>query len=61
MQSKRNKKTMKKYIIVLGLFTPTLLFGQIDRSIRPQPSPAPTININITICITVGARQIVTI
>lgn len=36
---------MKKYIIALGFFVPTLLFGQIDRSIRPQAAPAPTINI----------------
>ncbi len=36
---------MKKYIIALGLFVPTLLFGQIDRSIRPQAAPAPAINI----------------
>ncbi|MCH2225483.1 MAG: insulinase family protein [Crocinitomicaceae bacterium] len=37
---------MKKYIIALGLLAPTVLFGQIDRSIRPEASPAPTININ---------------
>lgn len=37
---------MKKYIIALGLFVPTLLFGQLDRSIRPEAAPAPTININ---------------
>lgn len=36
---------MKKYIIALGIFAPTLLFGQIDRSIRPEAAPAPTINI----------------
>ena len=36
---------MKKYIIALGCFVPTLLFGQIDRSIRPEAAPAPTINI----------------
>lgn len=36
---------MKKYIIALGLIAPTLLFGQIDRSIRPEAAPAPTINI----------------
>lgn len=36
---------MKKYIIALGLFVPTILFGQIDRSIRPEAAPAPTINI----------------
>jgi zinc protease len=36
---------MKKYIIALGLFVPTLLFGQIDRSVRPEAAPAPTINI----------------
>lgn len=36
---------MKKYIIAIGLFVPTILFGQIDRSIRPEAAPAPTINI----------------
>lgn len=36
---------MKHYIIALGLFVPTFLFGQIDRSIRPEAAPAPTINI----------------
>ncbi|MDG1332607.1 MAG: pitrilysin family protein [Crocinitomicaceae bacterium] len=36
---------MKKYIIAIGLFVPTLLFGQIDRSVRPEAAPAPTINI----------------
>ncbi len=36
---------MKKYIIAIGLFVPTILFGQIDRSVRPEAAPAPTINI----------------
>ncbi|MFK7784129.1 MAG: insulinase family protein [Crocinitomicaceae bacterium] len=36
---------MKNYILALGLFVPTLLFGQLDRSIRPEGAPAPTINI----------------
>ncbi len=36
---------MRKYILTLGLLIPTLLFGQIDRSIRPKAAPAPTINI----------------
>jgi zinc protease len=36
---------MKKIIIIAGLFLPTLLFGQLDRSQRPQPGNAPTINI----------------
>lgn len=36
---------MKKYIVAIGLFVPTLLFGQLDRSIRPEAAPAPTINI----------------
>jgi zinc protease len=36
---------MKKYILTLGLLVPTLLFGQIDRSIRPTAAAAPIINI----------------
>jgi len=36
---------MRKYILTIGLLLPTLLFGQIDRSIRPAAAPAPTINI----------------
>jgi len=36
---------MKKYIIAIGLIAPTFLFGQIDRSVRPEAAPAPTINI----------------
>ena len=36
---------MKNYILTLGLILPTVLFGQIDRSIRPEAAPAPTINI----------------
>ena len=37
---------MKNYILTLALILPTVLFGQIDRSIRPEAAPAPTININ---------------
>lgn len=37
--------TMKKYILSLGLIVPTLLFGQIDRSIKPKAAEAPIINI----------------
>lgn len=36
---------MKKSIILLGLILPTLSFGQIDRSIRPEAAEAPVINI----------------
>lgn len=36
---------MKKLIIAVGLLAPTMLFGQLDRSIRPQAGPAPQINI----------------
>ena len=36
---------MKKYILSIGLILPTLLFGQIDRSIRPEAAEAPIINI----------------
>ncbi len=36
---------MKKLIIIAGFILPTLLFGQLDRSIRPTPAKAPTINI----------------
>ncbi|MFT5777344.1 MAG: zinc protease [Crocinitomicaceae bacterium] len=36
---------MRKYILTLGLLLPTLLFGQIDRSIRPTAAAAPIINI----------------
>ena len=36
---------MKKYIIALGILVPTLGFGQLDRSIRPEAGPAPQINI----------------
>lgn len=37
---------MKKYIVAIALLAPTLLFGQLDRSIRPTAAPAPTINIS---------------
>lgn len=36
---------MKKLIIALGIIAPSLLFGQIDRSIVPSPGKAPEINI----------------
>lgn len=36
---------MKKYIIALGILVPTLGFGQLDRSARPEAGPAPQINI----------------
>jgi predicted Zn-dependent peptidase len=36
---------MKKYIILTGLLLPAVLFGQLDRSIKPAPAKAPTINI----------------
>ena len=36
---------MKKYIFLLGALFPTLVFGQLDRSIRPTPKAAPIINI----------------
>lgn len=36
---------MKKYILSIGLIIPTILFGQVDRSIRPEAAEAPTINI----------------
>jgi zinc protease len=36
---------MKKLIIVVGILAPALLFGQLDRSIRPAAAKAPTINI----------------
>lgn len=36
---------MKTFSIAIALFVPTLLFGQLDRSIRPVAAPAPTINI----------------
>ncbi len=34
-----------KYIIILGGFIPSLLFSQLDRSVRPAPGKAPSINI----------------
>lgn len=36
---------MKNYIFILGTLLPTLLFGQLDRSIKPEPKEAPIINI----------------
>ncbi|MES2799224.1 MAG: pitrilysin family protein [Bacteroidota bacterium] len=36
---------MKKIIIILGLIAPSVLFGQLDRSVRPEAGKAPTINI----------------
>ena len=36
---------MKKYIILTGLLLPAVLFGQLDRSVKPAPAKAPTINI----------------
>lgn len=36
---------MKKYIILTGLLLPAVLFGQLDRSIKPAAAKAPTINI----------------
>lgn len=36
---------MKKLLIIAGIIAPSLLFGQIDRSIVPAPGKAPVINI----------------
>lgn len=36
---------MKKIILSIGLVLPTLLWGQLDRSIQPQAKAAPSINI----------------
>ncbi|MFN6013702.1 MAG: M16 family metallopeptidase [Flavobacteriales bacterium] len=36
---------MKKYIILTGLLLPAVLFGQLDRSVKPAPAKAPSINI----------------
>jgi len=36
---------MKKYILSLVFILPAVLFGQLDRSIRPEAAEAPTINI----------------
>jgi predicted Zn-dependent peptidase len=36
---------MNKIILTLGLLIPTVLFGQLDRSVRPKPAEAPSINI----------------
>jgi len=36
---------MKKYIILTGLLLPAVLFGQLDRSVKPVPAKAPSINI----------------
>lgn len=36
---------MKNIILSILFITPALLYGQLDRSVRPEPAPAPTINI----------------
>lgn len=36
---------MKKYILSIALVLPAVLFGQLDRSIRPEAAEAPAINI----------------
>jgi len=36
---------MKTLILTFAFIIPTVLFGQLDRSARPQPGTAPTINI----------------
>jgi predicted Zn-dependent peptidase len=36
---------MKKNIILAGLLLPAVVFGQLDRSVRPTAAKAPTINI----------------
>ncbi|MFN5911730.1 MAG: M16 family metallopeptidase [Bacteroidota bacterium] len=36
---------MKRIFILAGIIIPNLLFGQLDRSTRPQPEKAPSINI----------------
>lgn len=36
---------MKKLFILTGLLVPAVLFGQLDRSVRPAAAKAPTINI----------------
>lgn len=36
---------MKKHIFIAGLLLPSLLFGQFDRSVKPEPAKAPIINI----------------
>lgn len=36
---------MKKIILALGIVAPSLLFGQVDRSVVPSPGKAPVINI----------------
>jgi predicted Zn-dependent peptidase len=36
---------MKRIIILAGIIIPNLLFGQLDRSVRPQPAKASTIDI----------------
>ncbi|MFN5031998.1 MAG: M16 family metallopeptidase [Flavobacteriia bacterium] len=36
---------MKKFFILAGLLLPALVFGQLDRSVRPAAAKAPTINI----------------
>lgn len=36
---------MKKIILIAGLILPAILFGQVDRSVRPTAAKAPSINI----------------
>jgi predicted Zn-dependent peptidase len=36
---------MKKYLLSIALFLPVVLFGQLDRSVRPTAAKAPVINI----------------
>ena len=36
---------MNKVLLFAGLMMPAILFGQIDRSVRPSAAKAPTINI----------------
>ena len=36
---------MKKIIFIAGLILPAVLFGQLDRSVRPNPGQARTKNI----------------
>lgn len=42
---KKNRNKMKKLVILVGLIAPSFLFGQLDRSVRPEAGKAPTINI----------------
>ena len=36
---------MKTIILTFAFVIPSVLFGQLDRSVRPEAGPAPTINI----------------